>query len=51
MVTPMRELAYLPKGVIDPHTVPHTYRRAGLRPEEILEQIEAEKTAAEITNK
>ncbi|ABG50858.1 MAG: NAD(P)H-quinone oxidoreductase subunit I [Trichodesmium sp. St16_bin4-tuft] len=49
MVTPMRELAYLPKGVIDPHTVPHTSRRAGLRPEEILEQIEAEKTAAEKT--
>lgn len=51
MVTPLRELAYLPKGVIDPHTVPHTARRAGLRPEEILEQMEAEKPAAKTTEK
>ncbi|NEQ35578.1 MAG: NAD(P)H-quinone oxidoreductase subunit I [Okeania sp. SIO3I5] len=51
MVTPMRELAYLPKGVIDPHTVSHTERRAGLRPEEILEQMEAEKPVAETTDK
>lgn len=42
MVSPMRELAYLPKGVMDPHEVPHTARRAGLRPEEILEQMEKE---------
>jgi len=40
MVQPMREFAYLPKGVVDPHTVSHTERRAGLRPEEILEQSE-----------
>lgn len=40
MVQPMREFAYLPKGVIDPHTVSHTEKRAGLRPEEILEQSE-----------
>ncbi len=40
MVQPMREFAYLPKGVIDPHTVSHTERRAGLRPEEILEKSE-----------
>lgn len=40
MVQPMREFAYLPKGVIDPHTVSHRERRAGLRPEEILEQSE-----------
>ncbi|NEN87759.1 MAG: NAD(P)H-quinone oxidoreductase subunit I [Okeania sp. SIO3H1] len=51
MVTPMRELAYLPKGAIDPHTVPQNARRAGLRPEEILEQMEAEKTVAETTEK
>ncbi|OCQ97991.1 NAD(P)H-quinone oxidoreductase subunit I [Oscillatoriales cyanobacterium USR001] len=38
MVSPMREFAYLPKGVSDPHEVPHTARRAGLRPEEILEK-------------
>jgi len=40
MVQPMREFAYLPKGVVDPHTVSHTERRAGLRPEEILEKSE-----------
>ena len=38
MVTPLREFAYLPKGVIDPHDVPSGDRRAGLRPEEILEK-------------
>lgn len=40
MVTPLRELAYLPKGVLDPHGLPPSSRRAGQRPEEILEQIE-----------
>ncbi len=52
-VTPLRELAYLPEGVMNPHEVPHTTRRAGLRPEEILQQMEqnlpeqkAEKTKA-----
>jgi NAD(P)H-quinone oxidoreductase subunit I len=38
MVTPLRELAYLPKGMIEPHDLPTDARRAGLRPEEILEQ-------------
>jgi NAD(P)H-quinone oxidoreductase subunit I len=38
MVTPLREFAYLPKGVMDPHDVPSGDRRAGLRPEEILEK-------------
>jgi NAD(P)H-quinone oxidoreductase subunit I len=40
MVTPLRELGYLPKGVIDPHNLPAGSRRAGLRPEEIAKQIE-----------
>ena len=40
MVQPMRELAYLPKGVMDPHDLPTTARRAGLRPEEILENTD-----------
>jgi len=39
-VTPLRELAYLPEGVMNPHEVSHTTRRAGLRPEEILQQME-----------
>ncbi|HAT15274.1 MAG TPA: NAD(P)H-quinone oxidoreductase subunit I [Microcoleaceae bacterium UBA11344] len=38
MVTPLREFAYLPKGAIDPHQVSSGDRRAGLRPEEILEK-------------
>jgi NAD(P)H-quinone oxidoreductase subunit I len=38
MVTPLREFAYLPKGVMDPHDVSSGDRRAGLRPEEILEK-------------
>ena len=37
MVTPLREFAYLPKGVFDPHDLPAGSRRAGLRPEEILD--------------
>ncbi|MGC9502501.1 NAD(P)H-quinone oxidoreductase subunit I [Baaleninema sp.] len=43
MVTPMRELAYLPKGVNDPHDLPKGAQRAGQRPEQILEQLEREK--------
>lgn len=48
MVTPLRELVYLPKGVIDPHGLPPGSQRAGQRPEEILEQLEqnSEKTQA-----
>ncbi|HAX80830.1 MAG TPA: NAD(P)H-quinone oxidoreductase subunit I [Cyanobacteria bacterium UBA11372] len=40
MVTPLRELAYLPKGVVEPHDLPAGSRRAGLRPEEIIQQME-----------
>ena len=36
MVTPLRELAYLPKGEMDPHGISDGDRRAGLRPEEVL---------------
>ncbi|MEL6136806.1 MAG: NAD(P)H-quinone oxidoreductase subunit I [Cyanobacteria bacterium J06628_6] len=42
MVTPLRELAYLPKGVMDPHDLPEGARRAGQLPQEILESLEAE---------
>jgi NAD(P)H-quinone oxidoreductase subunit I len=40
MVTPLRELVYLPKGVMDPHDLPEGSRRPGQLPEEILEQTE-----------
>ncbi|MCY7277873.1 MAG: NAD(P)H-quinone oxidoreductase subunit I [Phormidesmis sp. CAN_BIN44] len=43
MVTPLREFAYLPKGTFDPHDLPVGSRRAGLRPEEILDQEPKEK--------
>ncbi|WP_196358173.1 NAD(P)H-quinone oxidoreductase subunit I [Nodosilinea nodulosa] len=42
MVTPLRELAYLPKGVMDPHDLPANVRRAGQMPQEILEAAQAE---------
>ncbi len=37
MVTPIRELAYLPKGVMEGHKADHTERRAGKLPVEIIE--------------
>lgn len=39
MVTPLRELAYLPKGVMNPHNLPDGARRAGKSPEEILDDM------------
>ncbi|MGK7936105.1 MAG: NAD(P)H-quinone oxidoreductase subunit I [Xenococcaceae cyanobacterium] len=42
MVTPLRELGYLPKGVMDPHDLPAGSKRAGKRPEEILEEAKSE---------
>lgn len=38
MVTPLREFAYLPKGVMDPHDLPSGAQRAGQRPEAIVAQ-------------
>ena len=35
-VLPLRELAYLPKGSIEPHGVPDTAPRAGQLPEQVL---------------
>lgn len=47
MVTPMRELAYLPEGVMEPHDLPKGSQRIGKRPEDILADIRAAKKAAE----
>jgi NAD(P)H-quinone oxidoreductase subunit I len=41
MVTPLRELVYLPKGVMQPHDLPADARRAGMLPDEIVEQESA----------
>lgn len=40
-VQPLREFAYLPKGVMDPHNLPADSQRAGKRPEEILAELRA----------
>ncbi|WP_448597450.1 NAD(P)H-quinone oxidoreductase subunit I [Thermoleptolyngbya sp.] len=40
MVTPLRELGYLPKGVMEPHDLPAGSRRAGKLPEEILDEAQ-----------
>jgi len=47
MVTPMRELAYLPKGVLDPHDLPPGSQRAGRHPEDIAEELRAAKEQSE----
>ncbi len=44
MVTPLREFAYLPKGVIDPHDLPSGSKRVGQRPEEIVETLANDKS-------
>ncbi len=41
MVTPMREFAYLPKGVMSPHNLPKGAQRAGRLPQDILAEMEA----------
>ncbi|MBK1989776.1 NAD(P)H-quinone oxidoreductase subunit I [Sphaerospermopsis aphanizomenoides BCCUSP55] len=43
MVTPLRELVYLPKGSLQPHGIPADAHRAGLFPSEILEQAEEDR--------
>lgn len=40
MVTPLRELGYLPKGVTDPHDLPEGSLRAGRYPQDILEELQ-----------
>jgi NAD(P)H-quinone oxidoreductase subunit I len=40
-VRPMRELVYLPKGVVDPHGVPADEPRVGRLPEQVLETLPA----------
>ena len=46
MVTPLREFAYLPSGVMNPHDLPAGSRRAGKTPAEIIEATqEAQKSS------
>jgi NAD(P)H-quinone oxidoreductase subunit I len=37
MVTPMKQFAYLPNGVMNPHDLPAGSRRAGKTPQEIID--------------
>ncbi len=41
-VIPLRELAYLPAGVMDPHGVPAEQKRAGSLPGELLKSLQTE---------
>ncbi|MEB3183256.1 MAG: NAD(P)H-quinone oxidoreductase subunit I, partial [Cyanobacteriota bacterium] len=45
-VIPLRELAYLPKGAIDPHGVPASQPRAGRLPEQVLATLPKPEAAA-----
>ena len=38
-VMPLRELGYLPKGVMDPHELPQESLRAGKLPTDIINEI------------
>jgi NAD(P)H-quinone oxidoreductase subunit I len=43
----LRELTYLPKGVMDPHDLPATAQRAGKLPEQVLQSLPSSGPAAE----
>ena len=43
-VKPLRELAYLPSGVMDPHDLPQNEKRAGQLPSEVLKLMETKST-------
>ena len=42
-VQPLREFAYLPDKVIDPHELPNTERRAGKLPSEVLDWMKQDR--------
>ena len=42
MVTPLRELIYLPEGVMEPHDLPEDAPRAGAFPQDLIEEKEEE---------
>jgi NAD(P)H-quinone oxidoreductase subunit I len=47
MVKPLREFAYLPKGVVSPFDLPEGSRRAGKLPQEILDESQPAKAEVE----
>ena len=46
-VRPLRELAYLPEGIMDPHELPVNEKRAGKLPSQIIKEQQAEKSQEE----
>jgi NAD(P)H-quinone oxidoreductase subunit I len=49
MVTPLKQFAYLPPGVMDPHELPAGSRRAGKLPQEIIDAMpKTEESKAEV---
>ena len=49
-VRPLRELAYLPEGVMDPHELPKSQKRAGTLPSQIIKKLQKEKSQQETNN-
>ena len=47
-VTSLKELTYLPKGVMDPHDVPSSDPRVGKLPEEVLDWMVSSKSTEEV---
>ena len=47
-VTSLKELTYLPKGVMDPHDVPSSDPRVGKLPEEVLDWMKSSKSTEEV---
>ena len=50
-VRPLRELAYLPEGIMDPHELPANQKRAGKLPSQIIKELQAEKSQEEVNKK
>ena len=48
-VTSLKELTYLPKGVMDPHDVPSSDPRVGKLPEEVLDWMVSSKSTEEVS--
>ena len=49
-VRPLRELAYLPEGIMDPHELPLNQKRAGKLPTQIIKELQADKSQEEDNN-
>ena len=47
-VKSLKELTYLPKGVMDPHDVPSSDPRVGKLPEEVLDWMKSSKSTEEV---